>query len=68
MVIGEMHYAAVAVSELGGSPTAADVASKLGWYLYRAPGGVDGVPDVPRAETALLAAHEHNLLEFSLTP
>jgi hypothetical protein len=67
MVIGDMHHAAVATSELGGEPTAAEVATRLRWFLYKVPGCADGVPDLRRAETALLAAHEHGLLEYSLT-
>ena len=45
-----MHHAVVAVGELhfvGIEPTAAEVATKLGWFLYKVPGVLDGVPDAP---------------------
>jgi len=70
MIFGDMHHAAVAVGELhfmGIEPTAAEVATRLRWYLYELPGGGVGIPDAHRAETALLAAHEHNHLEYSPT-
>lgn len=70
MVFGDMHYAVVAVGELhfvGIEPTAAEVAVRLRWFLYKVPGGVDGIPDARRAETALLAAHDHNHLDYSPT-
>jgi hypothetical protein len=70
MVLGDMHHAVVAVGELlyeGVEPTAVEVANRLRWYQYKLPGGGVGVPDVRRAETAMLAAHEHNHLEYSST-
>ena len=70
MVLGDMHHAVVAAGELlyeDAEPTAVEVAVRLRWFLYKVPGVVDGAPDVHRAETALLAAHEHNHLDFSPT-
>jgi hypothetical protein len=51
--VGDMHHAIVALDELDGHATPTEVALKLGWV------DEDRRPDAGRAETALLAAHEH---------
>ena len=54
--LGDMHHAVVAVQELGGLASAAEVALKLRWI------GDDRRPDAERAKTALFAAQEHDLV------
>lgn len=60
MKLGDMHFAVVAHAELGGNADAREVAVKLNWRL--GPGAAREIPDVRRAETALLAAAEHGFV------
>lgn len=56
MKLGDMHFAVVAVQELGGLASPAEVALKLGWVDR------DNRVDERRAETALLAAAEQDYI------
>lgn len=54
--LGDMHHAVVAVYELGGEASPAEVAMQLRWTAD------DRRVDEQRAETALLAAQDHGYI------
>lgn len=61
--IGDMHFAVVAVQELGGEANPEEVAERLRWYTGHPRITYGRSLDVGRARTALLAAHDHGFLD-----